>query len=50
MRPSRMDELGIQRRPMSDENKMRVVLILVALLAFGGYALIMAVQIRRIML
>jgi len=39
MRLSRMDERGIQRRPMSDDNKMGLVLILVALLAFGGYAL-----------
>lgn len=40
MRISRMDERGVQRGPMSDESKMGLTLLIVALLAFGGYALI----------
>jgi hypothetical protein len=43
MRMSRMDERGIERRPMSGENKMGLVLAIVALLAFGGYALLVFV-------
>lgn len=39
MHLSRTDERGVQRRPMSNENKMGLVLVLVALLAFGSYAL-----------
>lgn len=39
MRISPMDERGVQRRPMSDENKMGLVLVVVALLAFGAYGL-----------
>ena len=40
MRMSRMDGHGIQRRPMSNENKMGLMLGALALLAFGGYALL----------
>ncbi len=40
MRISPMDERGVQRRPMSDENKMGLVLVVVTLLAFGAYGLI----------
>jgi hypothetical protein len=40
MRISPMDERGVQRHPMSDENKMGLVLVGVAMLAFGAYAII----------